>query len=79
MQKLPKKIKIPASGSLSWMRCYFAVGDKVQWVNLKDQRHTGTIAKVQVNRFGRVSYRSDRGELILTEYVAEAMNRKAGY
>lgn len=76
----PDKTPLPTKhGSWSWHKRYFDVGDPITFKTSQSiELVTGKVAEIQTNKFGRVSYRSDKGVLILMEDVRRAMKCEYG-
>ena len=69
---LVRKKPIPKKGKLHWCECYAHPGDEITWYPLIPGKGNGTrmqsvVKKVEVNNFGRVSYRTIDGYLVVTE------------
>lgn len=87
--KPPPVSKLPGpKGDWNWRKCYFRVGDKIRWRQLFDrtkrgpnrtrgQIYIGTVAKVDVNCYGRVSYTTRAGDWVMTEDIMRALTRPA--
>lgn len=59
-----------------WRSCYFSVGDAIEWICTRtNKRRFGTLAHVKKNPMGRISYISNKGDLIFIEHVAKAAHK----
>lgn len=75
MRTLPPKTPMPdlTKYRWEWNARYFDVGDKIEWVELfGGAKRVAEVGAVKVNKFGRVTYYTTSGEMVLTEEVQRA-------
>lgn len=73
---IPEKSPLPQKGSNAWKRSarYFDVGALIEWHSLdEDALCSGYVAEVKKNKYGRISYITNRGELVFMEEVKKAV------